>query len=84
MARTLDETFLTIHPRTALWWQQREQCLKCKHLEVVKARGRISGGQWSCRGVGGGGGDNGSTACINAREEGMPCGPDANLFEAAR
>lgn len=81
----IDTRFLTIHPRTALWWEQREQCSKCKHLERVDIKQRRaswgqSGGQMSCLATG--------TAekripCITAREDSMVCGPEARRFEEA-
>ena len=32
MATLLSETFLTVHPATALWFAQREQCQRCAHV----------------------------------------------------
>lgn len=29
----IDTTFLKVHPRTALWWQQREQCERCAYVK---------------------------------------------------
>lgn len=36
----IDQTFLTVHPVTAQWWKQREQCRQCKHHFEPPARGR--------------------------------------------
>lgn len=84
----LDERFLTVHPRTKLWWTQREQCAQCKHvrhIDMKQTRGGWgqSGGQWSCAQNKGGGHANGFRSCIDAREEGGACGPEARLFEDA-
>lgn len=77
MTRILDERFLTVHPRTALWWEQRETCKKCVHFR------KRADGALSCTAIGGGGGtglNGGDAACISARDEGQRCGPDAKLF----
>lgn len=74
---TLDTTFLRLHPRTALWWEQREQCRVCsQHAKVgrsedvcllpgnnIKGKGRTPG-----------------VPCITSRDEGSPCGPGAARF----
>lgn len=83
--RVLDERFLTVHPRTALWWEQRELCRKCEHLHE-----RVNETPTSCRGtstslqcsVTAGKGPHGWAACIEAREEGKGCGPEGKLFSA--
>lgn len=90
VGRLLDERFLRPHPRTALWWQQREQCRACAHcVEVVLDAGRdgASMSQRCARGTSYGPGRrsrvlNDSAACIHMRDEGMPCGPEGRLFEA--
>lgn len=86
MTQHLDERFLTVHPRTALWWEQREKCAGCAHLEVQPSDAGTGGG-WACLACPGGGGGGlraGFTTCITAREEGhgVRCGPDARLFQA--
>jgi len=78
----IDTRFLSVHPRTALWWQQREQCRSCKHHSyapdfMCKKGGTRVGGE-KCAVIGSA---QGPTTCISARDEGFACGPDANLFE---
>jgi hypothetical protein len=77
----LDERFLTVHPRTRQWWQQREQCLRCAHCvrEPQGCRDKTNLGMrcgLASRGLH-------SDACISARDEGAACGPDAKLFKEA-
>lgn len=55
------------HPRTILWFEQREKCLTCAanigwrcHLTRADINNRP---RWAY--------------CIDAREPGQPCGPDA-------
>jgi hypothetical protein len=72
----IDTKFLKVHPRTALWWKQRSTCEKCKFSDI-RAITRTSGGGWQCT-------KNRNQAawysCINARDVGEPCGPDAMQF----
>lgn len=83
----IDQTFLKPHWRTVLWWAEREQCRRCKHMSIRPTRPRNGGrsagsevgGGWVCAMVPGGPGGAG-TSCIDARERG--CGPDATRFEA--
>lgn len=89
MPRLLDERFLTVHPRTALWWAEREQCRQCKHHSYVPHVGlgtskRDGGGGTGCGERCALAPSNGKTlspgsSCIQAREE--RCGPEARLFE---
>lgn len=77
----IDTRFLTVHPRTALWWEQREQCRLCKNKIDVPSKPKD----------GNGGTGHGmrclkarfphDASCISSREPGTPCGPDAKLFE---
>lgn len=86
MPRIIDETYLSVHPRTALWWQQREKCELCaNHRKVIgRARGET---MLKCNASGGGGTSpdgkhNGTDAsCLRARDEGRRCGPDALMFK---
>lgn len=78
---SLDPRFLTVHPATALWWEQRQQCERCRHVEIDVP-------QMRCRkinhpiGTGkGGAGRVIKMYCIDARLPGQPCGPDAALFK---
>jgi hypothetical protein len=81
MMATIDTRFLTVHPRTLLWWRQREQCATCAHLvetpENVRSK---SGGGMQC-GVVRAYSPSGLASCISARDEGQACGPDAVLWE---
>jgi hypothetical protein len=77
---TLRSEFLSVHPATALWWEQREQCQRCAHVdkrleghkeltEVLRCtRTRTPAGrkEWAY--------------CIDARATGE-CGPEATLFQ---
>lgn len=91
MNRIIDETFLTVHPRTALWWQEREQCAICKHShsEGDLTHGRrtsktpVTDPGMRCSGTivqTHGRGRRIDAFCIDAREEGQRCGPNATLF----
>lgn len=86
----LDPTFLTLHPATALWWEQRKQCERCKHVDARSDTNKQSVGQTVLRcklfptqdkvtGL-----LRGAQAlgyCIDARMKNNPCGPDARLFK---
>ena len=80
-----DKRFLTIHPATALWFEQREKCRVCKHCWVsplTNADGsrKVSGGGWYCT-------EESSVkrvvrqTCSDARATDQPCGPDGLLFQ---
>jgi hypothetical protein len=71
----LDRRFLVLHPRTALWWKEREVCAVC--VFVVR-----DGHAWRCDAVAGGSSKEGA-GCMRARDEGQACGPDALLFKPA-
>jgi hypothetical protein len=81
MATLLSDTFLTIHPATELWWQQREQCQRCAHVSR-----RLEGTQKEqsevlrCQVVRTPLGRRESAYCIDARATGE-CGPEAKLFQ---
>lgn len=83
-----------VHPRTLLWWEQREQCVRClrSHQDGDATNGcaRTHFGDAAglrCsevrRHIGGGNaaGRNIDVYCIDARSEGALCGPDARLFK---
>lgn len=76
----LDTRFLTVHPRTKLWWEQRQQCAQCTHVRITE--GKTHGGDvhtmYHCRMH-----REGSvwSSCMTARDEGQPCGPDGKLFK---
>jgi hypothetical protein len=73
-----------VHPRTALWWQQRETCLKCANVQLKT----VGTGDNECRvmhckkaftrTMNNGRVDNRS--CLAMRDEGAACGPDAKLL----
>jgi hypothetical protein len=93
----LDQRFLVPHPRTELWLAQRGKCEHCRHLvrpegdvtamrceltpmEVVVASSptnpryaRLAERNKNLQGL--------KAFCIDAREPGTPCGPDAILFQ---
>ena len=73
----IDQRFLTPHPATALWWEQREKCEKCVHLNrqsyAIRCTKTTSIDDFR---------KSVSYAyCIDARLEGAPCGPNAALFK---
>lgn len=84
LPRIIDERFLRVHPRTALWWEQREQCKRCAH---VRHRPQKFTGKGNTNGSGLGMSCAvsparwGEASCIGARDLGSPCGPDADLFQ---
>lgn len=78
----IDTRFLTVHPATMTWWDQRETCETCQHL--VLREGREGEAVMRCRqaltfhrpsrtemGV----------YCIDARGDDGPCGPQARMYE---
>lgn len=67
--------FRTVHPRTALWWQQRETCRSCKHLSR-----RVGNSAWVCS-LAHGRVPGGLLCCIDARDPAGVCGPGASLFK---
>ena len=89
---TLRSEFLCVHPATALWWQQREQCERCAHAHTVSGRDAETV-MW-CRAAPRPQKDwrvarlheaNGRQwmFCIDARGVNMPCGPAARLYQEA-
>lgn len=85
---TLDERFLKMHERTALWHQQREKCRACANLETeemarvmrcklvpIATEDQRASNMFAGRGL--------TAYCIDAREPGAACGPDAKLFTPA-
>ena len=78
MPTLLSETFLTIHPATALWFTQREQCLRCANALLTRPyEGETI---MRCKALRQGGA-HGAGYCIDARAENGPCGPNATLFQ---
>ena len=91
---TLDTRFLEVHPATALWWEQRAKCRACANHKVsalgaelcTKMTQHEHAQKWHSRNLARGfdkrRGNIAYLPCIDGRAEGLPCGPDAKLFEA--
>lgn len=74
----LDERFLRPHPRTLLWWAQRERCRTCGHYRLessaaAQGAGTLEHCMAGRRGIY-------AAPCIDMRDEGRQCGPDAALY----
>lgn len=77
-SQPLDQRFLRIHPRTALWFEQRETCERCANCIVMPPlAGRNSGnGGMRCAL------NKPEPYCIDMREVGdSTCGPEARFFK---
>lgn len=84
----IDPTYLRVHPRTALWMEQRELCRRCAHHSSAAGERCVA-----VRVLGNPASTAKSTLlrrlrtqarcayCMDARDAGAPCGPDATLFE---
>jgi hypothetical protein len=84
----LDTTFLRVHSRTRRWWQERETCRACVHY-VFGVDKHGSGGERCAAvrvrvGLTGRSGRTLNQYCIDARDEGARCGPNATLFKPKR
>ena len=79
MAATLSETFLTVHPATELWWQQREQCLRCANVDRRLEGQKDLSEVLRCKVVRTPAGRKEWAYCIDARAG--ACGPEATLFQ---
>lgn len=87
--KIIDERFLSVHPATLAWWDQREQCERCAHMHLsAGAHNEAVARCWvaprtqyglsvermhSARGIV-------HVYCIDARSPDGACGPDAKLF----
>jgi hypothetical protein len=87
--RIIDERFLTPHPATLDWWDQREKCELCAHMHLSAGayneavmrcwvaprtmHGRAVEAMHSARGIV-------HVYCIDARLPEGACGPEAKLF----
>ncbi len=87
MTRILNEEFLTVHPATQAWWDQRAKCEACRHV-VVKDVDAVAGMSTTLRCrlfpyyVGRAGrGRRLNAYCIDARADEGKCGPDATMFD---
>ena len=79
----IDGRFLTPHPATALWWQQREQCARCAHVLNQLENFPRAMPVMRCKVTPVSVGRQPHAYCIDARAEGSACGPDAKLFQEA-
>lgn len=78
----LDTRFLTMHPATSLWHQQRDQCERCAHF--VLREGDEGESIMRCKAVRAPRPANRPVLgayCIDARQG--ACGPDARLYKPA-
>ena len=75
----IDTRFLTIHPATALWHSQRDQCERCAHLSLTLEGLKDRSAVLRCTAVRAGKGRQAHAYCIDAREG--ACGPEAKLFQ---
>lgn len=73
--------FSKIHPRTELWFRQKHTCLACDHCANREVKsGDASARVMRCKLTKGvGAAIHGY--CIDARDTGQPCGPDARNFK---
>jgi hypothetical protein len=79
MATLLSDEFLRPHPATTLWWEQREQCLRCANV-ICRLEGDKEITQvMRCKAVRTAVGRKDHAYCIDARI-GL-CGPEATLFK---
>jgi hypothetical protein len=77
----IDTRFLSVHPRTALWFEQRKQCAKCKHERHFKTTEGERGDSKPMICLKAQGENARRVFCIDAREDDGACGPDAKLFQ---
>jgi hypothetical protein len=84
----IDLAFLRVHPRTQKWWEERVTCRACVHYVVGVDRHGAGGERCAAVryrvGLGGRSGRTLNMYCIDARDEGSRCGPDAVLFKPRR
>ena len=75
--------YLEVHPATQAWWDRREQCESCRHLNlregqsgesVMRCYAALTFRRPSREPLG--------VYCIDSRDEDGPCGPEARLYEA--
>jgi hypothetical protein len=77
-----DPRFTTLHPRTALWWVQREQCRQCDRMLVREDRRKRGDMGMDCAARPEAWWDgNKDRSCITMRDVDSPCGPGAALFK---
>jgi len=78
---TLRSEFLRVHPATELWWQQREQCERCAHVDRRLEGRKEQSEVLRCTAVRTPAGRREWAYCLDARLEGRECGPEAKLFK---
>lgn len=71
--------FKKIHPRTELWWTQRSTCDQCAHCDRRVSKHKETAYPYRC--TIGKADKRKKVYCIDMRDEGQPCGPDAKLFQ---
>lgn len=76
-SQPLDMRFLRTHPRTALWFEQRAKCERCRHcVQMPALAGRNSGTAGMRCEV-----RKPEPYCIDMRDEGIAnCGPEGRFF----
>ena len=74
----LDTRFLSVHPATQAWWEQRPKCRTCAHLVLVD--GHEGEEDMRCRQMRQNG-PRGHAYCIDVRGPDGACGPWASLWE---
>lgn len=79
----LDTRFLRVHPRTRLWWAQRETCRTCAHYRQERSGERSCGMSMMDHCAAGRDGSGRLSACIDMRDEREACGTEAALFVMA-
>lgn len=71
---TIDNRFQVLHPRTVLWFEQREKCAQCVYCKKGETEMRCT--QAASKNVG----RAQFNYCIDMREPDSLCGPDAHFF----
>jgi hypothetical protein len=90
MAPQLDTRFLRVHPATARWWAQRDQCRTCRHHDEPKSTRHAQQRGELCLNSPDVTGAKRYEPCIDARalaeerddQRAGLCGPDAVMWEA--
>jgi hypothetical protein len=78
---TLRSEFLSVHPATKLWWEQREQCQRCAHVDKRLEGHKELTEVLRCKVTPVTVGRQPWAYCIDARAKGRECGPEAKLFK---
>ena len=87
----IDDTYLKVHPRTLLWWEQRKQCYDCANLSLRETPSGYGKGSMVMECLASGSRPSSSkiqgrprehSTCIEMRDEGQACSTEALLFRA--